>query len=169
MNGVRIEVSTDGSVRAYTSSSVDAYTNGAVYAHPAVTKDFEAGDGSPRVGEKMPDGTVYAGISPDTGQAMYTTPIDAPLTYTFNKALKYAQKLDVHGHQDWRPPTDREQEVLFRNRVAIGGFNVSGSLLGGWYWSASRKNQYRVWSRRFSDGDKRAISNYGECSLRCIR
>ena len=30
-------------------------------------------------GEKMPDGTIYAGISPATGKPMYTTPSDAPL------------------------------------------------------------------------------------------
>jgi hypothetical protein len=35
-----------------------------------------------QVGDKMPDGTIYVGISPDTGNAMYTTPADAPLTYT---------------------------------------------------------------------------------------
>jgi hypothetical protein len=25
------------------------------------------------IGKRMPDGTVYAGISPDTGKAMYAT------------------------------------------------------------------------------------------------
>jgi hypothetical protein len=33
-----------------------------------------------KVGDKMPDGTIYAGISPDTKQAMYATPADAPTT-----------------------------------------------------------------------------------------
>ena len=28
----------------------------------------------------MPDGSIYAGVSPDTGKPMYTTPKDAPLT-----------------------------------------------------------------------------------------
>ncbi|HYW44393.1 MAG TPA: hypothetical protein VE959_16140 [Bryobacteraceae bacterium] len=33
----------------------------------------------PVLGEKMPDGTVFAGISPETNQPMYATPADAPL------------------------------------------------------------------------------------------
>src|ERR1017187_6361513 len=33
-----------------------------------------------QIGAVMPDGTVYAGISPDTGRAMYTTPGDAERT-----------------------------------------------------------------------------------------
>src|SRR5207302_7723214 len=31
-----------------------------------------------RIGDRMPDGTVYAGVSPHTGRPMYTTPGDAP-------------------------------------------------------------------------------------------
>ena len=73
----------------------------------------------------MPDGTVLAGISPDTNKPMYATPADASLTMTFNEAQEYAAKLDAHGHKDWRVPTKAELNVLFNNRAAIGGFNVS--------------------------------------------
>src|ERR1039458_8662323 len=52
-----------------------------------------------RVDNKMPDGTMYAGTSPDTGQAMYATPADAPVTYSFSQAERYAATLDAH-----RPP-----------------------------------------------------------------
>jgi hypothetical protein len=57
------------------------------------------------VGDRMADGTIYAGISPDTDKPLYTTPADAPLTYTFNQAQEYAAALDAHGHHDWRVPT----------------------------------------------------------------
>ena len=57
---------------------------------------------------------------------------------TFNEAADYAAKLDAHGLHDWRVPTKGELNVLFNNRAAIGGFNVSGSPPGGWYWSSSR-------------------------------
>ena len=81
----------------------------------------------------MPDGTVYAGISPDTHNAMYTTPDDAPLTSTFGRADRYATKLDANGHRDWRVPTRGELSVLFLNRAAIGGFNETGADAAGWY------------------------------------
>jgi hypothetical protein len=53
----------------------------------------------------MPDGTIYAGISPDTHQPMYTTPADAPLTMQWKAAMQYAAALDANAHKDWRVPT----------------------------------------------------------------
>jgi len=85
----------------------------------------------------MPDGTVLVGISPDTNKPMYATPADASLTMTFNEAQEYAAKLDAHGHKDWRVPTKAELNVLFNDRAAVGGFDISGSIPAGWYWSAS--------------------------------
>jgi hypothetical protein len=106
----------------------------------------------PKVGDKMPDGTVLAGISPDTNKPMYATPADASLTMTFNEAQEYASKLAAHGHKDWRVPTKAELNVLFNNRVAIGGLEISGSNPAGWYWSASPGNRWDAWCQRFSDG-----------------
>jgi hypothetical protein len=127
-------------------------------------------------GDKMLDGSIYAGISPDTGKAMYATPADArterilgsKLTYTFNQAQKYAEQLDAHGHKDWRVPTKGELNVLFQNRAAIGGCDVSGSNLTGWYWSSSQYH-YGAWSQRFSDGLQGDSGKSLGSSLRCIR
>jgi hypothetical protein len=178
-NGIRVELHADGSVAAYTQKDVDAYTSGAVHLHPAVNDDNQsAAKVGTKPGDRMADGTVYAGISPDTGKAMYATPADAPLTYTFNQAQKYAAKLEAHGHQDWRVPTKKELDVLFNNRAAIGGFNVTGSDPAGWYWSSSQnffllawaERFSLAWAQRFSDGDQ---SKYGykddASSLRCVR
>ena len=130
VNGVRVEVHTDGSILAY--------TNGNVKVCPVANDDGKAAaSAEPKIGDKMPDGTVFAGISPDTNKPMYATPADASLTMKFNEAQEYAAKLDAHGHKDWRVPTKAELNVLFNNRAAIGGFNVTGSYPAGWYWSAS--------------------------------
>src|SRR5947208_2132008 len=99
-NGVRVEIHTDGSVVAYARKDVDAYTDGAVHVPPAANDDgkpSKAPLAKPQPGDRMPDGTIYAGMSPDTGKAMYTTPADASLTYAFTEAQKYAAKLDAHG------------------------------------------------------------------------
>ena len=71
-----------------------------------------AGDSAKEVeiGEVIPDGTIYAGVSPETGKAMFTTATDAPATCTFDEAQEYAAKLDAHGHRDWRVPTKNEIE-----------------------------------------------------------
>jgi hypothetical protein len=88
-----------------------------------------AGDSAKEVeiGEVMPDGTIYAGVSPETGKAMFTTAADAPATCGFHEAQEYAAKLDANGHLDWRVPTRSELNVLYQNRAAIGGFEESGS------------------------------------------
>jgi hypothetical protein len=100
----------------------------------------------------MPDGAIYAGTSPETNKPMYTAFVDAPMTYAFNEARAYSKKMDAHGHQDWRLLTKAELNVLSKNRVAIGGFNLTGSYPGGWYWSASQKLRWGAWAQRFSDG-----------------
>jgi hypothetical protein len=168
VNGVLVEVHTDGSIAAYTNRSVDAYTNGPVQVHPAANDDTKT-KAARQVGDKMPDGSVYAGISPDTYRPMYATQADAPLTYTFNQAQKYAAKLDVHGHQDWRVPTINELNVLFQNCAAIGGFDESGSYPAGWYWSSSQSNDSYAWNQRFSDGNQYNGGKVGASSLRCVR
>jgi hypothetical protein len=123
----------------------------------------------PKVGDKMPDGTVLAGISPDTNKPMYATPADASLTMTFNEAQEYAAKLDAHGHKDWRVPTKAELNVLFNNRAAIGGLDITGSNPAGWYWSASPFNYWIAWCQRLSDGAQLYnLKNY-HLSVRPVR
>ena len=169
-NGVRVEIHTDGSVVAYTKSDVDAFTNGAVHVHPAVNDDSKpAAKAESKPGDRMPDGSVYAGISPDTGKAMYATSKDEPLTMKWKAAMEYAAKLDAHGHDDWRVPTKSELNVLFNNRAAIGGFDESGLYPAGWYWSSSQGDNFTAWGQRFSDGHQSTNYRNYVSSLRCVR
>ena len=136
---------------------------------------------TPEIGDKMPDGTIYAGISPDTHKPMYATPADAPLRMHFNQAQDYADNIDFLGHQDWRVPTRGELNVLFDNRAAIGGFRLIGSDPAGLYWSSSQDNgsrwqpyDYEDWNKsiqRFSDGYQASFifPDRHRLSLRCVR
>ncbi len=130
---------------------------------------------APEVGKVMKDGTVYAGISPDSGKEMFTTPADArtsrrvlwsKLTYTFCQAYRYASKLNENDHKDWRIPTKGELSVMFQNRAAIGGFDEKRS-----YWASEPGGFFgpSSWSQRFSDGRQSpCYPNLGE-GLRCVR
>jgi hypothetical protein len=120
------------------------------------------------IGGKMPDGTVYAGVSPDTGKAMYAAPADASLAMEFNEAHKYCAELDASGHRDWRVPKKTELNMLFNNRAAVGGFNVSGSLPESWYWSAS-SHKWHAWAQRFTDGYQSNDGKGLNSSVRCVR
>jgi Protein of unknown function (DUF1566) len=122
-----------------------------------------------KIGEHMPDGTVYAGISPGTRRPMYTTPTDVPVTLTFNQARRYAKRLNAHGHQDWHVPTLNELTALFNNRALIGGFN-SGSRAVLWHWSSSPFDDWDAWAQRFDDGKQNYRSqNQHHSSVRLVR
>src|SRR5260221_12315655 len=72
-------------------------------------------------GDRMPDGTIFAGISPDTGEAIYAMASDAPLTMKWKAAMEYAAKLDAHGHQDWRVPPQEEVNTLYNKHAPPRG------------------------------------------------
>jgi len=125
-----------------------------------------------KAGDRMEHGTIYAGISPDTGKKMFTTPTDASLTMKWKKAMEYAAGLDAHGHHDWRVPTIDELNVLWENRdkgALKGTFNVTGSLPAAWYWSSTEDYNTTAWNQRFSDGDQNWINKGNDSSVRCVR
>jgi len=117
------------------------------------------------------DGTVYAGISPDTNKPIYTTPKDAPGIYSLEQAGSYCADLRAGDHDDWRMPTKGELNVLYNNRAAIAGFDESGSDPGGWYWSSSpiQPPYIGAWDQRFSDGRQSRAIDYAGNALRCVR
>ena len=131
-------------------------------ASSSQTKELEAGD-------KMEDGTIFAGVSPDTGKNMFVTPQDASGTLNWKAAMKYAADLDAHGHQDWALPTKAELNVLFENSAKVGGFNQSGCGFAGWYWSSTQDGDFFAWQRRFSDGVQEWIHKVDDVSVRPVR
>src|ERR1035437_1886252 len=84
VNGVRVEVHTDGSILAYTKNGrVDAYTNGPVQVHPAANDASEAKTtheigGIERNGDHK--GEIYGGIFPD-GKAGWISEEPNPMSH----------------------------------------------------------------------------------------
>ena len=132
-------------------------------------------------GDVMPDGTIYAGISPDTHKRMFVTPEDARLSMNFNDAAEYAKTLNAHGHNDWRIPTKDELNIFFDNRekgALAGTFNQTndpGDLMNGWrYWYRSSTPGYsdnNAWIQDFSDGHQNGNGSrrFIIASVRCVR
>ncbi|MBI3441946.1 MAG: DUF1566 domain-containing protein [Proteobacteria bacterium] len=110
-----------------------------------------AAAGVPSVGDEMPDGTIFAGISPETNKPMYAMTTDEP-AMPWDKAMRIAQERGTCGHSDWHIATQKELCVLFNNRADIGGFNTSGDLFKGWYWASSETSESVAGVLRFSDG-----------------
>jgi hypothetical protein len=125
------------------------------------------------LGDKMEDGTIFAGISPDTKRPMYVAAEDAGLTMSFNQAKEYAVKLGAHGHKDWRLPSKAELDMIYRNceKGALKGtFNQAVSKnFAGWYWSSTLHDLLDVWEQRFSDGVQDSHYRVSNSSVRCVR
>jgi hypothetical protein len=155
------------------TGGVAVYTNGDVAIRPAVNDDAAPAvpteNAKPKIGDTMEDGTIFSGISPDTGRPIYTTPADAPLAMEWKRAMNYAADLDAHGHRDWKLPSKAELNVLFENRAKIGGFNTSGSFPAGYCWSSSEKDTSSACYQRFSDGVQRNYDKLVGLSVRCVR
>ena len=117
-------------------------------------------------GDVMPDGTIYAGKSPDKRKPMYTTPADAPQPMDFRAAESYARDLKDHGHSDWRLPSKAELKVLYKNRAAIGGFADTD------YWSSTTwggRPDLGIWRHDFARGEPKRTITFKTHSLRCVR
>jgi hypothetical protein len=95
-------------------------------------------------------------------------PADAPQTMTFKEARKYASKEKAYDHNDWRLPTRKELNVLFNNRAAIPGLNLTGAGEGGWYWS-SANFLLDGWGQRFDAGHQDDYDKRTPCSVRLVR
>ena len=127
-----------------------------------------------KIGARMPDGSIYAGISPDTHRPLYALPRDEsmgdqPMKMHWHIAKRIAEKKNVLGHHDWRLPSAGELRMLFKNRAAIGGFNTSGDYPGGWYWSSSKGRYGNAIGQHFSTGFQGDDYPMGASSVRLVR
>ena len=169
INGVLAEFKKNG--------DISIYTDGDVRIEPAVLADTRSKSfGVDReiaetpIGTVMPDGTLYAGLSPSTGKPMFTTHIDEPLTMSWHHAMKrHLKGLNRHGHEDWRTPSLAELNMLYENRDLLGGFNTSAGKFGGYYLSADECYQTSAYSQRFCDGHQDNIEKHHKLALRCVR
>jgi hypothetical protein len=141
---------------------------------------------APDIGTRMEDGTVYAGLSPNTGRMLFVMPVDTPLmTHAF--AVGRARSMNIvqsFGHSDWRLPTFQELHVIFLNRrkgALRDTFNEAAANYGslgrpqeyreapGWYrtdyWASYNTKQ----TQSFKDGTTAPLFDMDLASVRFIR
>ncbi|MFD0980332.1 hypothetical protein [Tropicimonas aquimaris] len=71
---------------------------------------------------------------------------------------------------EWYLPAQEELNVLYVNRSAIGGFNESGSLPAGYYWSSTEYANSHARHQRFNDGSVFTHPPKDTAlSVRCVR
>jgi hypothetical protein len=147
VNGVRVEVHSDGSILAYTNGRVDAYTNGPVQVHPAANDATEA-QTTHETGyiERNGDhkGEIYGGIFPD-GKAGWISEEPNPMSHYDAVKLK-GRAL----------PTSEEGKYIDTIKGKgdlkdIFARHSDGSSTAGYFWLAEH-NYSNARYQQFSDG-----------------
>jgi hypothetical protein len=88
-------------------------------------------------------------------------------TGTWSTINTACENSTLAGYSDWRLPTQSELDVLYQNRVAIGGFTTSGS--NTFYWSSTVYGNNYHWHQDFSSGAQYTNSNDLSYRGRCVR
>ncbi|MGE0109786.1 MAG: DUF1566 domain-containing protein, partial [Bdellovibrionales bacterium] len=96
--------------------------------------------------------------------ANYGTYTDLQSTYGVPAAQACAD-LTAYGHSDWHLPASEELNVLYAGKVAISGFDTSGT----YYWSSREYNNFNAYYERFSDGLQHYNPKYNYYLVRCVR
>lgn len=148
-------------------SFVPAAGGGLALGNNAVTIDLSAGAHERKElqsGDTLFDGTIYAGISPITGTALYVAQFERPLLLTWKRAVKIVGGLEnYYGHNGsrqktekevlkalskgkhdggWRLPTEAEMEFIlqnfekgaFKTMFDKGAENINRMI--HWYWTS---------------------------------
>lgn len=137
---------------------------------------------NPEAGDAMPDGTVYAGVEPETGKRIFAAPADASFQMMFNEAAQYARTACAEkylGHDDWRVPSRAELNVLFENRqkgALAGTFQEAGVFhadydagRSAFYWSSESYRGKAGYGQWFDDGTPNYIDDDIGKSVRLVR
>ncbi len=158
IDGVKIELADSGLIVS---------TYGKVFVKPAPAKEIRPEDMEP--GAKMADGTIFAGMSPDTKEAMYLAPADETLMMSFKKALARAEELSSDTGQNYRVPSEAELDVIFNNRAAIGGLDTMSGGACSLYRSSTPGRDFTAKILDFSRGEKRSVWKSSTLAVRLVR
>lgn len=132
--------------------------------------------GFSQVGTRVADGTIYGGISPETGEGLYIAPQDTPAPgyFKWQEAMKYAEELSAHNYSDWRLPTKAEFNVLKENQYkgALKElFDRKSSYPTGYYWSSTETPVHKdgAFVQKFGGYGSCDFSKEYSASVRVVR
>jgi hypothetical protein len=128
-------------------------------------------------GQKMADGSVFAGLTADGKQQIYAMPTDLKITMTFNDAAKRVKQLNADkalGHYDWQIPSVDVLHTLQKNQnegALKGTFATEdyGSGFSDWYWSSAEGRGFSSSAPnvRFSNGSEYDWDHEDDFRLSC--
>lgn len=117
-----------------------------------------ANNENPKIGTVMPDGMIYAGISPETQKPFYICSESADKQMNWTDALKYAEEKNLSL------PTKEEATCLYRWHKEIGGFRSDD-----YYWTSTEYSNGGACYQTFSTGSQGTNYKYNALYVRCVR
>jgi len=164
VNGVRVEIRTDGSVKFNPVANDEQRT---------------AGGKAPKTGDLLPDGWIVGPVSPDTGEPIAIEPVSGALEgfKTWYQGESYAAELRGKGNANARQPSDSELNAIFNDVMKAGRngnarLDTSDSSPYGIYWSGTTLPDYRDLAHFhfLGDGNRGAGCKAVACArVRCVR
>lgn len=116
------------------------------------------------IGQRLPEGSVYAGINPFNGAPLFTMGYDFNAPGSWGEAIHRCSRAEKHGKNDWRLPSQDELNVLFENRLLIGGFNLTAA-----YWCSVPTYLHIHWCQWFDSGDQTTRNAHSQLCVRAVR
>ncbi len=97
-----------------------------------------------KVGNLQDDGTLYAGLSPVDGRAMFAEAADegkGNMRFSFKGAKRRAKRMSRQTGADYFVPQEEEMKAMMRNlsKSPMGGFKYSVLMADSSYWTSTKK------------------------------
>jgi hypothetical protein len=92
--------------------------------------------------------------------------------YEANDLLSNAANHDANGamFKDWRLPTRRELNLMYTQRISIGGFDLSLNAPGySYYWSSTEGGNYGAWLQNVANGYQDDNGKNDPSNVRAVR
>ena len=92
--------------------------------------------------------------------------------YNANNLLSNATNHDANGakFKDWRLPTKRELNLMYVQRISIGGFDLSGDApTYSIYWSSTERDTRDSWEQFFASGNQLGSPKGSPFNVRAVR
>ena len=128
-----------------------AFTPTCTGATDSIVKQWASSGGATEGATSLTDGLA------NTGQLLADT-------QRLNPAAAYCQQMVVNGRTDWYLPALNEQNVLYVNQYAIGGF-AGGAM----YWSSTEGDSSGARGHIFGNGSQQHLFKHWHYRIRCIR
>ena len=84
-------------------------------------------------------------------------------TLSWTEAKDACNNLKTNGYNDWRLPTKKELNLLFKRRDVIGNLSPT------YYWTSTENNNIDAWNQNMSTGFQFTMEKFSKNNVRAVR